>query len=425
MLTQASPLLRRLAASRSCFRSKDLAQQPYAPPAVRQWYRSLQTGPANSSQPPDFAFAFDIDGVLLRSSNPLAYARQTLTLLQQLRVPFILLTNGGGKHERDRVAELSRLLSVQISPSMFVQSHTPFADLIHQTDEYDTTKVPLKDKTILVCGGVGDDCRKVAESYGFTSVVTPADIITSTPTLWPFTSAEPYTAHARPLPHPIYNPSSTSPRHLTISSIFVFADPRDWALDTQLIIDVLLSQRGVLGTTRSYSLSTQEDPAPSVPLYFSNPDLHWASQYHLPRLGQGGFKAAFMGVWKETHRGIPLKETTIGKPSQETFTFAEKRLVKHCQELLGTPNGKTVGLRKVYMVGDNPLSDIQGGNTYQSPFGSVWDTVLVRTGVYNDWETPPHKPKVTVDGVWDAVKWALEKEGWPTDEVERLLAKAT
>ncbi len=129
-----------------------------------------------------------------------------------------------------------------------------------------------------------------------------------------------------------------------------------------------------------------------------------------------------MGVWKETHRGIPLEGKTIGKPSQETYAFAEKRLVKHRRELLGTPKGETVGLRKVYMVGDNPLSDIQGGNTYLSPLGSVWNTILVRTGVYNDREIPPHKPTVTVDGVWDAVKWALEREGWPTDEIERQLA---
>ncbi|KAI4271460.1 MAG: hypothetical protein LQ337_005992 [Flavoplaca oasis] len=303
---------------------------------------------------------------------------------------------------------------------MFVQSHTPFADFTHQTDRHDKSQTPLKDRTVLVCGGDQDDCRQVAESYGFTSVVTTADIITSTPTLWPFTSPQSYASYARPLPQPIYNPSSTSPTHLTISSVFVFADPRDWALDIQLITDILLSRGGVVGTTRSCSLAGQENPASLVPLYFSNPDLQWASQYHLPRLGQGGFKAAFMGVWEAIHRGIPLEAKTIGKPSRETFEFAEKRLRKHRQKLLGTHKRAALGLRKVYMVGDNPLSDIQGGNDYSSPFGSVWDTILVRTGVYNDSEVPPHKPKVTVDGVWDAVKWALIREAWPTDEIDKL-----
>lgn len=66
------------------------------------------------------------------------------------------------------------------------------------------------------------------------------------------------------------------------------------------------------------------------------------------------------------------------------------------------------------MVGDNPLSDIVGGNTYRSPFNSTWDTILVRSGVYNDepLQHDEHKPTVIVDGVGDAVEWALRKEGW-------------
>ncbi|KAL8799383.1 MAG: hypothetical protein Q9182_005925 [Xanthomendoza sp. 2 TL-2023] len=364
---------------------------------------------------------FSIDGVLLRSSEPLPRANQTLNFLQRLRIPFILLTNGGGKHESDRVAELSRLLRVPISLPMFIQSHTPFADLIHQMDKDDRTNTPLKNKTILVCGGDGDSCRRVAESYGFTSVVTPADLIAAHPHLLPFTSpySSLYSSHARPLPHPLYTPTSTSTSHLTISSVFVFADPRDWALDTQIILDCLLSQHGVLGTL-------QRTVTPSVPLYFSNPDLQWASHYHLPRLGQGGFKAAFQGVWEELSGGAPLRETTIGKPSQGTFEFAEKRLVAHRRELLRTtaagnqdPKNNaadTGGIRKVYMVGDNPLSDIAGGNNYRSPYHSHWDTILVRSGVYDrDSGMPAHEPTATVDGVWEAVEWALERERWPRD----------
>jgi ribonucleotide monophosphatase NagD (HAD superfamily) len=49
---------------------------------------------------------------------------------------------------------LSKKLEVPLDTSMFVQSHTPFADL----DEY-------KDKTVLVVGGDGDKCRQVAERY--------------------------------------------------------------------------------------------------------------------------------------------------------------------------------------------------------------------------------------------------------------------
>ena len=94
--------------------------------------------------------------MLLRSADPLPRAHQALSYLQAQRIPFILLTNGGGKHESDRVADLSSRLNIPLDTSMFVQSHTPFADMDH-----------LKDKTVMVVGGEADKCRKVAEAYGY------------------------------------------------------------------------------------------------------------------------------------------------------------------------------------------------------------------------------------------------------------------
>jgi ribonucleotide monophosphatase NagD (HAD superfamily) len=87
-------------------------------------------------------------------------AKEALTTLQKRQIPFILLTNGGGKHESERVAELSRRLDVSLDTSMFVQSHTPFASLVHGSKD----KPGLKDEPILVVGGNGDSCRRVAEA---------------------------------------------------------------------------------------------------------------------------------------------------------------------------------------------------------------------------------------------------------------------
>ena len=103
-----------------------------------------------------------IDGVLVRSSEPLPRAKKALSYLQKQRIPFILLTNGGGKHEAERVADLSERLEVPLDTRMFVQSHTPFATRVHG----DGTTAGLKDKCILVVGGEGDRCRQVAERYG-------------------------------------------------------------------------------------------------------------------------------------------------------------------------------------------------------------------------------------------------------------------
>jgi HAD superfamily hydrolase (TIGR01450 family) len=94
-----------------------------------------------------------IDGVLLRAHDPIPGAREALLFLQEQGIPFVLLTNGGGKHETERVKDISEHLDVPLDTSMFIQSHTPFADL----DEY-------KDKTVLVIGGDGDNCRRVAEA---------------------------------------------------------------------------------------------------------------------------------------------------------------------------------------------------------------------------------------------------------------------
>ena len=99
-----------------------------------------------------------IDGVLLRSSKTTARAHRTLNYLQSHYIPFILLTNGGGTTEEKRVKDLSRMLNVQLNTSMFVQSHTPFAELAKGEG-----KENLKEKNVLVVGGEGDNCRQVAK----------------------------------------------------------------------------------------------------------------------------------------------------------------------------------------------------------------------------------------------------------------------
>jgi HAD superfamily hydrolase (TIGR01456 family) len=276
----------------------------------------------------------------------------------------------------------------------------------------------------MVVGGDEDKCRVVAERYGFKTVVTPGDILAAYPDVWPFSQQllPYYKAFTRPLPAPI-DPSSPS-TSLKIDAVFVFNDPRDWGLDVQIIKDVLLSERGVLGTlskkngdanlpNRGY----QQDGQP--PLYFSNPDLLWAAKYHLPRLGQGGFREALEGVWAAVTggpgAGVQLQKTVMGKPHRPTYEFAEKRLVAHRRDLLKQQGheGEVAELKRVYMVGDNPESDIAGGNNYESPRGTDWVSVLVETGVYAKGSTPSQRPRKIVPDVWDAVRWAVgENEGW-------------
>lgn len=257
-------------------------------------------------------------------------------------------------------------------------------------------------------------CLYIHYRYGFRNVIIPADILNAEPSIWPFETAlrEQYKAFARPLPRPI-NPSRPD-SSLKIDAIFVFADPRDWGPDTQIIVDALLSEQGVLG---SYSKKNNDPSLPNMgfqqdgqpQLYFSNGDLLWAASYPLPRLGQGGYRASLEGVWAALTDGARLNAHIFGKPSFTTYQFAEDRLNAHRKALLQARD--TSPLRHVFMVGDNPESDIRGANEYQSPWKSQWSSVLVRSGVYTG-GTPAYTPTVVLDGVWDAVQWALDRSGW-------------
>jgi ribonucleotide monophosphatase NagD (HAD superfamily) len=84
----------------------------------------------------------------------------------------MLLTNGGGKPEIERTADLQAKLGVPISPANFVQSHTPFKDMI--SDNWSTgTDGQLRnpknkdscyaDKTVLVTGSDAAKARELAQ----------------------------------------------------------------------------------------------------------------------------------------------------------------------------------------------------------------------------------------------------------------------
>jgi len=54
---------------------------------------------------------------------------------------------------------------------------------------------------------------------------------------------------------------------------------------------------------------------------------------------------------------------------------------------------------------DNPESDIAGANAAE------WQSVLVKTGVYDPFQgTPTHLPTHVAEDVEEAVKWAIEQE---------------
>ncbi|MCJ1351398.1 MAG: hypothetical protein MMC33_001382 [Icmadophila ericetorum] len=345
---------------------------------------SMPSTPAETTVTDKFAYAFDIDGVLIRGGKPIPEAVEAMKMLNGenewgIKVPYIFVTNGGGKTEQERCLQLSNQLEIEVSPGQFICGHTPMREMAERYH------------TVLVVGGEGEKCRLVAEGYGFKDVVTPGDIIKDNQDTTPFrklTEEEHKNSRARN-----FNDAE-------IEAIFVFADSRDWAGDQQIILDLLMSKNGRLGTR---SKTFDEGP----PIFFSHNDVVWSTSHELTRIGMGALRASLEAMFKAV-TGKALETTAYGKPQIGTFQFATRLLQQWRKETHGIDSPPET----VYFVGDTPQSDIRGTNEYnESPLSAnSWYSILVRTGVYQDGSEPEYAPMATVNNVLDAVEHGLQRE---------------
>jgi ribonucleotide monophosphatase NagD (HAD superfamily) len=77
-----------------------------------------------------------------------------------------------------------------------------------------------------------------------------------------------------------------------------------------------------------------------------------------------------------------------------------------CDKILWPTFHAGIGsLGPIYMVGDNPKSDIAGANS----MGWPWKSVLVRSGVFQGENDKEHPADVVVDDVAEAVSLALKR----------------
>lgn len=354
-----------------------------SPTRLHHAISNINSSSYSTHSPLSPAFCFDIDGVLKQGSLVLPQAKKALDILNgnnliHKKFPFILCTNGGGIPESERSQKLSKELGVCITPKRLVQSHTIFTQFL---SSYQT-------KPILVVGGRGERCRLVAERYGFEQVYIPLDILRWNQSIWPFHKIS-------DRDHQITKTADFS--RISFSAIFVMHDSFDWGLDIQIAVDLLTSKDGII-TNPMKSLTLD---SPRIPVYFSNPDFLWGNEFSRPRFGQGAFQAALRANY-ESLTGRSLDAWTGGKPTQVTYDFANELLINIVQDEF---HGHHLG--RVYMIGDNPASDIHGANNYG------WASVLVKTGVFKGAkpEDAQHVPTAVKDDVLEAVKWALVQEG--------------
>ncbi|KAJ4287519.1 hypothetical protein N0V88_007621 [Collariella sp. IMI 366227] len=353
------------------------------------------TAPITPAIDPDvadnFAFAFDIDGVLIRGGRPIPEAVEAMKVLNGenewgIKVPYIFLTNGGGKFETERCHDLSQQLEIDVSPGQFICGHTPMREF---ADRYGT---------VLVVGGEGEKCRDVAESYGFRDVITPGDILKANSATAPFRKLTD-TEHASS--RDLLTRCGGDLSNIVIEAVFVFADSRDWASDLQIILDVAQSQGGRLETR---SNTFEEGP----PIYFSHNDVLWSAAHEHARLGMGALRRIVETVFEDTTGGKKLKTHAFGKPQVSTFQFATRLLQQWRAAQHGLAESEPP--RTVYFVGDTPESDIRGTNAMNETAKNDWYSILVKTGVYQAGTEPKYKPRKLVDTVLDAVNHGIRRE---------------
>ncbi|KAG4032255.1 hypothetical protein MFRU_007g01660 [Monilinia fructicola] len=328
----------------------------------------------------NMAFAFDIDGVLVHGDRLIPEGKRALEILNGdnelgIKIPHIFLTNGSGKVEPTRCAQLSKILGNPVATEQFIQSHTPMSALAEYYD------------TVLVVGGENYQCREVAKLYGFKDIVVPNDIVASIPTISPL--KEFFTAEQR---------ATSTPRDFSktkIDAILVFSDSRDYATDLQIIMDLLQSEDGVLGTRAKDPVSQR------IPIYFSQGDLLCPSEHPTPRMSQGTFRIALEAIYKSI-TGVELERVVYGKPELATYKYADEVMASWME----TIHGEEKLPENIYMIGDNPASDIIGGNNYG------WNTCLVRTGVFQGGENDEENPANfgVFPNVLEAVQAALRKQ---------------
>ena len=314
----------------------------------------MRTNPAMKSAVSKFV-VLDIDGVILRGGSLIDGAAKAVQKLNDHKIPYVFVTNGGGVTEAKKAQDLTKKVKFNVLPSQVILSHTPFKGL---TRNYANSRV-------LVIGGQ-PHCVEVAKSYGFAKAVSIADIHSENKNIYPLRDSSFCSAASVNAP---------------VEAVMVFHDPVDWGLEMQIMSDVLSP------TYQSCLVNDENKQRGHIPLFVSNADMVYTTEYPIPRFTQGAFVAAFKHLY-ETFHGQSLKIDFCGKPYKVQYDYAKQELEVETHRLLDLNktqhNADATDIipsdATFFGVGDNPRSDIRGANSA----GANWKSILVRTGVFND-----------------------------------------
>ncbi|KAL4463558.1 hypothetical protein ABPG72_018813 [Tetrahymena utriculariae] len=356
------------------------------------------------------AIVSDIDGVLILGSTPIQEGTEVIKMMQKplselapnkfadekdMRLPFILLTNGGGMSEDNFVLKINKIHNLtsdesnQLRKEQLILNYTPLKTVIQ--NQY-------QDKVILV-GGHGKS-EDIALYMGAKKYITVTEYLNIYPNIAPIKYSKQCQDTLQEVSQRLgMTPEELLKDHLQISAIFLLYDPDKWEEYIQLITDILTTDDGSISKTQYLPQFEQH-----IPLYCTSNDLTYQDTFRLPRIVFGCFNIALKSVYKLLYNR-ELKINQYGKPSPLTYQYAEM----HCRNLIQEYNKKSPGkkyeISNFYMIGDNPSSDIQGA------INAGWTSILVRTGVFKFGENSEQFPaKHVCQNVKEAIQLIFELE---------------
>jgi len=281
----------------------------------------------------NFGVCFDIDGVLARGSVAIPAAQTGIKKLvndqNKFIYPVAFVTNALNTSQ-DKANQLSAFFGIEISKEQMIQSPSP----LEVFEEY-------HDKFCL-CVGQGK-MVEIVQDFGFKKLCTIEDV-----------------AAARPLLDVVnhenrkkIDPNFVNEEFPPIEVILLLGEPKHWESSLQIIVDLLAT----------HGRPDNEPEAASrkqLPVIACNMDLTFMERSHMPRFGHGAFLVCLEALYQKV-TGSPLQyKALMGKPSEITYRFAEHVLARQAVKL-----GYKEPLKTMYLIGDNPMSDIMGSNLYQ------------------------------------------------------------
>ncbi|XP_054260044.1 haloacid dehalogenase-like hydrolase domain-containing 5 [Macrosteles quadrilineatus] len=315
------------------------------------------------SKHPKFGLLIDIDGVILQGNVVIPKVLETFKKLTsstgKFVLPTVFVTNSGNQLTKEKAAQLSKWLGIEVGEDHLVCSHDPFK-----------CYKEFHEKNVLITGQ--GRVKEVARSIGFKKTLTIEDLVK----VFPMLDAVDVSRRVnRTIPDVEFSP---------VEAIVMLGEPIRWESSLQLLLDVLLTN----GDPRRHDV----DFTPHLPVLACNMDLQWRFTAEIPRFGHGVFLHCLENVFEKITGDELQYRVLVGKPGVVTYKYALRLVEKQAEEL-------GIGIENLYMIGDNVNTDILGGNLFNRhlkekvTFDSCIDvessvrncySVLVKTGVSSE-----------------------------------------